>query len=857
MKINRYSLLLIAVLIVIVLIVVGGTLTMLYNAAFQQQRAQLTATVQSQARLMEAVARFDKEFSKNDHVMGAEGATLSQIRSAHLENEFFGKTGEFLLGRLEKDKIHFFLPHRFDVSSKDKAKDYWLVMGSTYAEPMQLALSGKSGTIIARDYRGETVLAAYEPVAILDYGIVVKIDVSEIREPYIYVGLISVVIAIVLIFIGALFFLRIVSPIVQRLQESEKYNRMLFETSPIGLVLCNMDGSFVDINLAYANIIGRNIEETMQLSYWDITPVEFKDEEEKQLESLKVMGKYGPYEKEYIHKDGCRVPVSLLGQIIERDGKKYIWSSVEDISQRISNKEELELSASRLNEAQRLAKVGSWELDLLSGELSWSDEIFCIFEVDKSVFEASYEAFLSFIHPDDREIVNQAYSDSLVNRSPYEIIHRLQISDGRTKCVREICETFFDDNNHPIRSVGTVQDITEEKELENEIEKNRARFEAMFQSMSDAVVVADSNRRINSVNNAVTKLFYYDEGELLGYETKMLYANENDFYQTGKRQYSLDVESDQLPYEVEYRKKDGSIFCGETSGTKIVSASGEVLGFVGIIRDITQRKKAEYELEQYQSQLEVKVKERTKELIETQSELVRKERLATLGQLTATVSHELRNPLGAMRPSLYVIEKMAEKKDERVQAAIQRLDRNIDRCDRIIDELLDFTRITELNCHITCVDKWLSSVIEEQFIPEGIQLEINLTLKNIELNIDAERLRRAVINVIENACHAMMNDNQQVVSEKNAQLKIGTVSKGKRIEIEIIDTGTGISKDVIKNIFEPLFSTKGFGVGLGMSAVKQIMKQHGGGIEIESEEGKGTSVILWLPYKAGEEVAAI
>lgn len=623
-------------------------------------------------------------------------------------------------------------------------------------------------------------------------------------------------------------------------------NRMLFDVSPVGLALTDMEGNLVDVNQAYADILGRTIHECYPLKYWDVTPPKYEAQENNQLEHLQKNGRYGPYEKEYLHKDGHLVPVRLSGIIIERNEKSYIWSSIEnisdekkayseleynqlrfaamfesltdavvvadtnrritivngaakkffgydeldllgnatsmlyahpedfsqtgkqrynpdakgdplpfeveykrkdgsifcgetlgtkiisedgevygfvgiirDITDRKKSDKKLKLSASRLNEAQHLAKLGSWELDLESNELVWSDEIFNIFGIDSNEFSASYEAFLEAIHPDDRDEVNQAYTRSLETRKPYEITHRLQMKDGTIKHVRETCESFFDENSKPLRSVGTVQDITEIVIVEEELENHREHLEEL-------------------------------------------------------------------------------------------------------------------------------VAERTNELHSAQDELVRKERLATLGQLTATVSHELRNPLGAIRPSLYIIEKKSDKDDERMQKAIQRVDRNVDRCDNIIDELLDFTRITKLKLELTRFDDWLDQVIVEQDVPDGIILKKNFNLSNVELSIDSDRLRRVIINVIDNGCHAMMDDNHQVVSS-NACLTVMTSESEHHFEIKISDTGIGISKAVLDKIFEPLFSTKGFGVGLGMSTVKQIMEQHHGGIEVNSEENKGTQVILRLP----------
>lgn len=119
----------------------------------------------------------------------------------------------------------------------------------------------------------------------------------------------------------------------QALKESEAYNRMLFDTSPVGLALCDMEGLLLDINQVYADIIGRSIDETKQLTYWDITPKEYAEQEQQQLDSLNRDGHYGPYEKEYLHKDGRRIPVRLRGQLIERNGEQYIWSSVSDITE--------------------------------------------------------------------------------------------------------------------------------------------------------------------------------------------------------------------------------------------------------------------------------------------------------------------------------------------------------------------------------------------------------------------------------------------------------------------------------------------------------------------------------------------
>ncbi|MGW8248009.1 MAG: PAS domain-containing sensor histidine kinase [Acidiferrobacterales bacterium] len=264
----------------------------------------------------------------------------------------------------------------------------------------------------------------------------------------------------------------------------------------------------------------------------------------------------------------------------------------------------------------------------------------------------------------------------------------------------------------------------------------------------------------------------------------------------------------------------------------------------------------ERKLAESNDELEQRVEERTRELQEAQEELVRSERLTVLGQLTATVSHELRNPLGSMRPSAYVLrKKLADHEDQSLLEAIERIERGIDRCDRIIEELLDFTRASRLQKSPTRLDQWLEFSVQEQSFPDAIEVSLSTGLDGLRVNIDSFRMRRVLVNILENAI-------QSLTSEEDGKIKAGAridISSGleqDKIKIRCADNGPGIAQDVLPHIFEPLFSTKNFGVGLGMPAVKQIMELHGGGIQVDSVEGKGTTITLWLPRSASGAVVS-
>ena len=234
-----------------------------------------------------------------------------------------------------------------------------------------------------------------------------------------------------------------------------------------------------------------------------------------------------------------------------------------------------------------------------------------------------------------------------------------------------------------------------------------------------------------------------------------------------------------------------------------------------------------------------------------QEDLVRKERLAAVGQLTATVSHELRNPLGAMRSATEAIAKLADQEKPQLARAIALLDRGQARCDRIIAELLDFARVRDLERTPTDVDSWLGTLLDEYDLPPTISLVRHLK-SGAELALDRDRMERSVHNVLDNACQAMGSNETTEQNGWVGELTVATGLAGDRLQVSIGDTGPGIPATEISKVFEPLFSTKSIGVGLGLPMVKQIMEQHGGGIEIVSETDGGTEVVLWLPVSGSE-----
>ncbi len=263
-------------------------------------------------------------------------------------------------------------------------------------------------------------------------------------------------------------------------------------------------------------------------------------------------------------------------------------------------------------------------------------------------------------------------------------------------------------------------------------------------------------------------------------------------------------------------------------------------GVVGIRTDITARKKTELEL-----------RKTLEDLHAATDKLAKQERLSMLGQVAGTVSHELRNPLGAIRNSMALLRQITAGKGLGAERALDRIDRNVERCTRIIGDLLDFTRSRELVREATAIDAWLGETLDEMTLVDRVSLRRELTSGG-EVAFDRERFRQVIVNLVDNAAQALTDPAWSPPDDRQRTITVRTETAGPHLRLSIIDNGPGIPADRLPKIFEPLFTTKSFGVGLGLPTVRQIVEQHGGTIDVESTIDEGTAFILWLPRQAGE-----
>jgi len=265
---------------------------------------------------------------------------------------------------------------------------------------------------------------------------------------------------------------------------------------------------------------------------------------------------------------------------------------------------------------------------------------------------------------------------------------------------------------------------------------------------------------------------------------------------------------------------------------------GRRLGRLLLFQDITAHKRLAMELARTRDELA----ERLRQLEAAQEEIVRRERLSVLGTTVATVSHEIRNPLGTVRNALHTLRELGAGTDEeRARRALERAERAVRRCDAIITELLDFGRQRAPVMEDTEVDPWLAEVLADMEMPAGLHLRTALS-SGARCRMDRERMRRAVLNVWENAVHAILDKGGE-----EALVTVTTAAAHGWVEISIEDSGPGMDAETLARVGEPLFSTKAYGVGLGVSVVKSVLQEHQGSVAIASAPGDGTTVVLRFP----------
>jgi PAS domain S-box-containing protein len=378
-------------------------------------------------------------------------------------------------------------------------------------------------------------------------------------------------------------------------EESEYKFKTAFKTIQDSININRLsDGLYIEINSGFTKITGYTEEDVKGKTSKEIDIWANYSDRAKLVNALRTKGSITNMESQFRTKDGRIITGLMSANIINIEGEPHILSVTRDISERKAAVEKVKDVSLKLAEAAQLSKMGYWELDIVKNNLIWSDEVYRIFGLKPQEFKATYESFLSYVHPEDRDAVNKAYSDSLKNKLPYDIQHRVLLKSGEIKYVREKCQTEYNDDGEAIRSIGAVLDITEQILAEQKIAQSQAYFQSIYNATSDAIFIHDGESgQIVDVNNRMVEMYgYSSKEEVLSLSFDEIGINKSPYSE--KEAIAL-LQKCKLegPQTAEWlvKHKDGSFFWTEVSAR--YAQIGNESRYIVSARNINERKLAE------------------------------------------------------------------------------------------------------------------------------------------------------------------------------------------------------------------------------------------------------------------------
>jgi PAS domain S-box-containing protein len=300
--------------------------------------------------------------------------------------------------------------------------------------------------------------------------------------------------------------------------------------------------------------------------------------------------------------------------------------------------------------------------------------------------------------------------------------------------------------------------------------------------------------------------------------------------------------ADQKPGALEFRiiRPDGMVRIINGYGELQHDAGNRPLNLMGFVVDITERKQVEEKIRKLNEELESKVQERTKQLLEAQEELVRKEKLAVLGQVAGSVGHELRNPLGVMNNAVYYLQTVLADADSSVKEYLDIIKDEIAGSERIVSDLLDSVRTKSPQPEMVSLNALIKQTLNKCSVPSFVTVKLDIPATLSALRVDPQQIHQVFRNLISNGVEAMPEGGTlEISSLEDAQAKTITVS--------VRDTGSGMMPEQLGHLFQPLFTTKARGIGLGLVVVKNLIQTNGGTVQVSSAAGKGSVFSVTLP----------
>ncbi len=464
-----------------------------------------------------------------------------------------------------------------------------------------------------------------------------------------------------------------------------------------------------------------------------------------------------------------------------------------------------------LKEAEVLANMGSWKWALKDDAMVWSDGLYRILG-QTHTFVLSWNTFIESVHSDDKDILQKFIDKAIATNKGFRMEYRAIVRETiRYFYIAVTAETEIEKGN----ILGVVVDITDQKLKEDqlqqivlELNEEEKKYSTLFERSIDPIFLAKLDFTLIDLNEAFLTYFEYSKEEEVNITIRQIFAEEKDF------NYFITTLKNAQPikdFEVLLINKLGQRKWCLMNCVFIPDQSADFCSYQGIIHDITLLKRAE-------------------------RELVRAERITLTDKMARIVAHEIRNPLTNLNLALEQLKDEMPQSNENVILYTDIIQRNANRIENLIGDMLNSSKPKELQLELITINDLIEETLAlalDRLNLKEIDLEKKYTENLFRILVDKEKVKIALLNIIINAIEAM--------TEQKGKLIIATFQKDDMITISITDNGKGMSADDVERLYEPFFTGKPSGLGLGLTSTKNILSSHNADIHVTSEIGKGTT----------------
>jgi two-component system sporulation sensor kinase A len=621
----------------------------------------------------------------------------------------------------------------------------------------------------------------------------------------------------------------------------------LLENASDAIYILDLQGNFVAVNRKAEELTGFNRKDFVGKSFRKLIPARSLPKAIKGFLNV-IRGKEIRLELEIKTVSNKKLLAELTSRPFISGGEIVgTVGIVRDIGERVKMEKRLKETNERLEALLRTAMEGITLADP-DDKLTFVNKAFA----DMLGYEESKLLGLNLrklVDEDDfRRIRKETEQRKKGVTSRYEL--DMCRKDGQVCTVQVSASPLWDEEGRFVATLAIVMNVTERKRAEKALEESEKRYRTLFESASDGFVYLDTSGRIRDLNERALSVFGGSKEEILGkHFSKLGVISFKDLPMLLKA-FARIVGGKEGRSNIRIMNKKGQEHYLDTSSS-IIRSNDRIAGILIIARDVTEKMQMHKKLEEYSQHLEELVEHRTRELKEAEEQLIKSERLATIGQVAAMVGHDLRNPLTGINSAAYYLKtRLGKQADVKTREMLELIEKDVQYANKIIGDLVEYSREMKLDITESTPKPIVKDALRLVEIPSCVQV-LDLTEDKPKVEMDVDKIRRVLANLIRNAVEAMPEGGKLTTMSRQSDGKV---------EIVVRDSGTGMPQQIIGKIWTPFFTTKAKGMGLGLPICKRIVEAHGGQLSVRSIVGKGSVFTLTLPLKlsldGGEKVWA-